>query len=361
MCFSRINCEKYIFRYDNPYKEGFCFVCMGSVDELVLSVREKGRMRPFTEGVYEYIKREHGNSVNCRIVPIKITEFQCGEFKPKFLESIRERGVFYIADPSLDPSKWLVDCILIGQASKLASGSELTYILSYMPWLRQDIKDKSRVPISARAVADILSFYGKRCVLCDPHFPQVQGYFSIPTDVLSAYPTVIEYLKENYLEVLKSQIITADGGGNKRIGGFAKRAGISLDVLTAEDIQLKRDPTRPNAVAKETVVHGEVKKPTGLVVEDMIDTGGTLLDLADGARKREKDGLKKLVVYATHFLNTNGALEKLRNKYDLILTTDTLPTPPQEKGKFEVVSMVPLFGEAIYRICVGQSVDSLFT
>ncbi|MCX6741755.1 MAG: ribose-phosphate diphosphokinase [Candidatus Pacearchaeota archaeon] len=332
-----------------------------SVDELVLLVREKGKMRPFVEGVRDYICNEHGKSVDCKLVPIEVSDYASEEFKPHITESIRRKRVFYITDPSLNPSESIIDATLTAQAAKLASADEVNLILTYMPWLRQDLKDKSRVPISARAVVDILSLYANRCVLCDPHFKQIQGFFDIPTDVLSAYPVVIDYLQTNHPDIIKnSQILTADGGGNKRIGDFAKRAGLPLDVLTAEDIQDKRDPNRPNEVVRETVVYGEVKKPIGLVVEDIIDTGTTLIHLAKGARKRTADGLRELVVYATHFVNSNHAFEKLKEIYDLIVTTDTIPTPPEERGRFEVVSLKKLFGEAIYRVHAGESVDSLF-
>ncbi len=330
---------------------------MKEKEELILLVNKKGGMNSFTEKLCEYIIKEHGSEVDCRIVELERRDFKNGEFKPHIKESIRRKKVFYITDSTLEPSKFVMDVALVSYSMKYSSASESNIIIPYLPWLRQDVKDESGVPISAKVVADIISLYSDRCVLCDPHFKQVQGYFRIPTDILNPYPLVVKYLKDKHPELLpKVQLLTADGGSGKRVGDFAQRAGLPLNLLTGENIQ-KRDPQNPGVVLNKTRVHGELIKEEAITIEDMIDGGGTLLSLADGARERE---LKKIIAYATHCINTNNAIEKLKQKYDLILVTDTIPCSIPQDERFEIIPLDSLFGEVIYRIGVGQSVNSLF-
>jgi len=232
-----------------------------------------------------------------------------------------------------------------------SSPDEINVVLPYTRFARQDRKDESRVSVNAKALADCVSLYAHRGMTVDLHCPNIQEYFKIPFDNLYSFPALIKYLKENHSEFLENLVVVSpDLGGGKRAEALVKRLvkqGINGDVALGYKTREK-----PNEVAR-TVVIGNVEGKNCLIVDDIIDTGGTIVKTAEELRGR---GAKSVCGFAPHGLFTNGT-EYLK-VFDKIFVGDTLNCTLGEN--FETVSLVSLFGEAIYKIIVGESLSVLF-
>jgi len=305
----------------------------------------QGKGYEFARGVYEYLKTK---GLATSFVGIEKSVFKDKEFKVRISENIRRKKCFFIHDGNKEPSEWFAELLFVLEALSFSSPEEINIILPYMRFTRQDRKESSRVSVNAKVVAEVISLYADRGMTVDLHAPQIQEYFNIPFDNLYSSPNLIEYLKQNYPEILKELVIVGtDLGGGKRVEALAKmlaekgiKAEIALGYKTRE---------KDNEVAR-TMVIGEVKDKNCLIVDDIIDTGNTMIKTAEVLKK---NGAKKVYAYGTHGLFTEG-YEKF-NVFDKVFVSDTL-----KNNGVEVVSLVGLFGEAIYRTVVGESLSSLF-
>jgi ribose-phosphate pyrophosphokinase len=281
----------------------------------------------------------------------KLEKFSDGEIHFYIDENVRGEDVFLVQSGVKDANFHLMELFLMIDACKRASAERITAVIPYYAYARQDWKDRPRVPISARLVADLLVASGAdRVLTMDLHSPQIQGFFSIPVDNLVAEPVLGKYIADLKLERLT--IISPDVGGAGRARMFAKRLGAELAIVD------KRRPA-PN-VAKVMHVIGDVKGRNVVILDDMVDTAGTLVKSVE-ALKRE--GAGSVLAACTHPVLSGPAWERItESELEMLIVTNTIPLNNEMAAlkKVKVLSVAELFGEAIQRINQGKSVSSLF-
>lgn len=294
------------------------------------------------EEIALYLKIELGKSV--------LEKFSDGEVRFYIEENVRSADVFIIQSGCYDANFHMMELFLMIDAFKRASAERITAVIPYYCYARQDWKDRPRVPISARVVADLLEAAGAdRVLTMDLHSPQIQGFFSIPVDNLMAAPVLAKYIQT--LDLGDLTIVSPDAGGVGRARVFAKRVEGALAIID------KRRPA-PN-VAQVLHVIGEVKGRDVVILDDMVDTGGTLIRSVDALKQ---EGARKVYAACTHPVLSGQAVEKIENSdMDKLIVTNTIALPEDENSrKVVVLSVAELFGEAIRRISEGSSVSSLF-
>jgi ribose-phosphate pyrophosphokinase len=293
--------------------------------------------------IVKYLKIDIGRSV--------LERFSDGEIHFYIDENVRGEDIFIIQSGSADASFHLMQLFLMIDAFKRASAERITVVMPYYCYARQDWKDRPRVPISARLVADLMEKSGAdRVLTMDLHSPQIQGFFSIPVDNLMAAPVLANFLKGLDLENLT--VVSPDAGGVGRARLFAKRMGAKLAIID------KRRPA-PN-VAQVLNVIGEVRDQNVVIFDDMVDTAGTLVLSVEAL---VRDGAKRIFSACTHAVLSGHAIKKIEtSSLERIYVTNTIPLTEKAKAcsKIQVLSVAELFGEAIRRINEGSSVSSLF-
>ncbi len=296
------------------------------------------------EEIAHYLKSDLGQC--------ELERFSDGEIRFHVEENVRGEDIFIVQTGSHDANFHLMELFLMIDAFKRASAERITAVIPYYCYARQDWKDRPRVPISARLVADLLEAAGTdRVLTMDLHSPQIQGFFSIPVDNLGAAPVLANHIQSLGLKDLT--VISPDAGGVGRARAFAKRLEVALAIID------KRRPA-PN-VAKVLHVIGDVKDRDAVILDDMVDTGGTLIKSVEALKK---EGAKRVFAACTHPVLSSNAIEKIENsEIEKLIVTNTILLQDDKKSckKIFVLSVASLFGEAIRRINLGQSVSSLFT
>jgi ribose-phosphate pyrophosphokinase len=299
----------------------------------------------FARKVYENLKNRP-EKLGVELNELVITKFRDCEIKPKIKNNVIRKKCYFIHDSAKNPNEWLAELLFVNETLRNSSAGEIIDVLPYLRYCRQDRKDESRVSISMKVVADCISTYADRAVTVDAHFNQIQGFFDIPFDNLYSSRTAADYLKEKYPDVLKNCVIMSpDAGGANRAEGFAKRFGVAEIAIGYK--------SRPRAgeIGKLKVI-GDVKDKNVILLDDIIDSGKTLVKAAEECRK---EGALNVYAYAAHGLFTNGTdLQGIEK----IFTSDTVYRGNDKN--VEVISMVGLFSEAIYRINEGKSISELF-
>jgi len=282
---------------------------------------------------------------------IALSRFSDGEIHIYIDENVRGEDVFIIQTGSADANFHLMELFLMIDAAKRASAERITAVIPYFCYARQDWKDRPRVPISARLIADLLEKSGADRVLAmDLHSPQIQGFFSVPMDNLTSMPALARYIVGLKLDNLT--IVSPDAGGVGRARVFARRMQAGLAIID------KRRPA-PN-VAQVLHVIGDVQSRDVVIFDDMVDTAGTL---ALSAEALKKEGARRILAACTHPVLSGQAIEKIeKSPIEHVIVTNTIPlnTAAQACRKIVVLSVAELFGEAIRRINEGSSVSSLF-
>ena len=287
------------------------------------------------------------------IEPGKITAktFSDGETQIEIHENIRNRDVFVLQSTCTPVNDNIMQLLIIMDALKRASAKRITAIIPYYGYGRQDRKVKPRVPISAKLVADLITTAGAdRVVSLDLHAGQIQGYFNIPVDNLFAAPLLLKHMKKNYNENVV--IVSPDAGGVERARAFAKRLSATLAI-----IDKRRDA--PN-VSEAMNIIGEVDGKTAIILDDMVDTAGTL---TQGAAALKKHGAGKIFACCTHPVLSGPAIERIENSaIDQLVVTNTIPLngASEKSSKIVSLSVAELIGEAIRRIYYSHSVSTLF-
>jgi len=280
-----------------------------------------------------------------------LERFSDGEIHFYIDENVRGEDVFIIQTGSADANFHLMELFVMIDAFRRASAERITVVMPYYCYARQDWKDRPRVPISARLVADLLEAAGAdRVLTMDLHSPQIQGFFSIPVDNLMAAPVLANFLKGLDLENLT--VVSPDAGGVGRARVFAKRMDAKLAIID------KRRPA-PN-VAQVLNVIGEVRDQNVVILDDMVDTAGTLVLSVEAL---VRDGAMRIFSACTHAVLSGPAIEKIESSaLERIYVTNTIPLIKKAKAcsKIQILSVAELFGEAIRRINEGSSVSSLF-
>ena len=314
------------------------FACRASKDFAAKVVDELNKIQPEGEGLVHL-----GNS--------EVSVFSDGEFQPSFTESVRGATVF-ILQSTFPPTENLMELLLTIDAAKRASAYKVIAVMPYFGWARQDRKDKPRVSIGAKLCANLLSAAGvDRVMTCDLHADQIQGFFDIPVDHIYASKVFIPYLKSLNIENLA--IAAPDMGGAKRANAYAKD-------LACPVIICHKSRERANVVASITAI-GDVEGKNVVIVDDMIDTAGTLTKAADILIEK---GAKSVRACATHAILSGPAYDRINaSKLSEVYVTDTIPlraAPGVDTSKIKVVSMTSTFARIIRKVCDNEPISPEF-
>lgn len=327
------------------------------MDKVILLADKNSKSWDFAEKIKNYLEKEKKFEVPLREVSIEY--FRNKEINIEVKTSVRQKDVYFIHDSSKNPQDWWVQLLLLKDLLLSSSANSVSFVLPNLLYGRQDRKDKPHVPISARALANSISLDLKRIITMDLHSAQIQGFYSqkIPVDNLYSFPEAVSYLRKNHFNDLKNLVVVSpDVGGANRAKAFIKK----LEKAQINDFEKQKysfaliNKTRLVAGEIENMeAIGEVNGKNILIVDDIIDSGGTLCKAAEVLKK---NGAKKLFCYGTHGIFTKGTKE-VCEKFDIVITSNTHYL---EDKKVEVVDVSPLFAEAIYRVQTGNSISELF-
>lgn len=299
---------------------------------------------PLAEAICKYLDVPLGKS--------EIKRFSDGELSAEISESVRGSHIFVIQSTCPPTNEHIMELLIIADALKRASAREITAVIPYYGYARQDRKVKPRAPISAKLVADLISTAGiSRVVTVDLHAGQIQGFFNIPVDHIYATPIFIDYMKRE-MNGNETVIVSPDAGGMERARSYAKILDAGLAMT---------DKRRPNPnVAEIMNVIGDVEGKNVVLVDDLVDTAGTAIQ---AAKALLREGAKRVSLCCTHGVLSGKAIDNI-NKSDIeeILITDTIPLNEKASAteRIKVLSIANLLGESIKRITKGESISSLF-
>ena len=313
--------------------------------------RGDGPLKIFSGNAHPQLAQEICDYLKTSLGAINLSRFSDGECYCQILDNVRGTDVFAIQPICPPVNENLMELLILMDALKRSSAQRITAVLPYYGYARQDRKDKPRVPISAKLVADLISAAGADRVLAmDLHAPAIQGFFNIPVDHLFAAPVLIEHSAG--LAIPNLVIVSPDAGGVERARAYAKRLEASLAIIDKRRVDKN--------VAEVLHVIGEVEGMNAMIVDDIVDTAGTLTGTV---RALKAAGVREVYACFTHAVLSGPAVERIRSS-DLkrITVTNTIPLSARtrEEGRLEVLSVAPLLGEAIRRIHTNSSVSSLF-
>jgi ribose-phosphate pyrophosphokinase len=315
--------------------------------------RAKDELQIFTGNSNPALAREVCEHLGVRLGEAEVGRFPDGEVLVEVRENVRGGDCFVLQSICTPPNDNLMELLLLMDALRRASAKRISAVIPYFGYSRQDRKVAPRVPISAKLVADVITTAGaSRVLTVDLHAGQIQGFFNIPVDNLYAMPVLIQYLRKR-LEGRRVSVVSPDAGGVERARAFARRLNANLAIID------KRRP-RASEVAEMQLV-GEVRDSSALLVDDMIDTAGTI---TEAAKVVMNAGANEVLACATHPILSDPACERL-NKSNIkeVITTNTIPLRAKaqaELGSLKVLSVASLIAEAIRRIHNEESVSSLF-
>jgi ribose-phosphate pyrophosphokinase len=295
------------------------------------------------------LSKEISNYLETPLVDVLLTRFSDGEIRVQINENVRGADVFVIQSLTHPTNDSIMELLLLLDALKRSSAHRITAVIPYYAYARQDRKDKPRVPISAKLLADLIQTAGAHRVLTvDLHSAQIQGFFNIPVDNIFALPVIYGYLKAKNIEDLV--IVSPDAGGVERARMLQNRLGGNLAII------YKKRPA-PNVVETLDVI-GDVSGKNAVIIDDIIDTAGTIVAAADMLISK---GAKSVIAACTHPVFSGPAVERLKNSsIQEVIATNTIPVDGKEFDKLTVISVAELIGEAIKRINIESSVSSLF-
>lgn len=302
--------------------------------------------RPLAEEICQYLGVPLGRA--------NTTRFPDGEFNFQILENVRGGDVF-IVQPTCPPVDTnVMELLLMIDAFRRSSADRITAVIPYYGYGRGDKKDKPRIAISARLVANLITHAGADRVLAvDLHAPQIQGFFDIPVDHLFASPVIIDYFLKQQIDNLV--VVAPDPGGAERARAYAKRLNADFAI-----VDKRRDKSKPGHAEAEVMnVIGKVEGRNVLVVDDMADTAGTLTKVAEALKK---EGAKSVVASCVHAVLSGNAMERIANSpLEKVVITNTVPAEKaRASSQYECLSVAPLLAEAIKSIHDETSVSRLF-
>jgi len=308
------------------------------------------KMMIFSGNANPKLAKDIAAKLKMKVSSALVTSFSEGEVRVKINENVRGKDVFVI-QPTCPPSNDnLMELLILMDALKRASAARITAVIPYYGYARQDRKDQPRVPITAKLVANLLTVSGaNRILTMDLHAGQIQGFFDIPLDHLLAVNVFVEYFnKKKFKDVV---VVSPDVGGIKMARAYAKRMKAGLAIL---------DKRRSSPESTE-VMHllGDVDGKTAIMVDDLIATGGSLIE---GANALQRHGVKEIYAAISHGVLSGDAIKRIEKScLKELLITDTIPLPSAAKTKkIKVLSVAELLAEAMKRIHMEQSVSCLF-
>ena len=298
--------------------------------------------RDLAEKIVSFLDMSLGDS--------SINRFSDGEIWVKYNENIRGCDVF-IVQSTYAPADNFMELLIMIDAARRSSARRITAVIPYFGYARQDRKDQPRVAITAKWGANLIRTAGAdRVLTMDLHAPQIQGFFDIPVDHLFAAPVLLDFIRKQQFENMV--IVSPDAGGVERARAYAKRLECSLAIIDKRRVGV-------NEVESMTLV-GNVEGKTAILVDDMVDTAGTMVKAVEAIAAQ---GAKSVIALATHPVLSGSALERIeQSRLEYLVITDTIPLSEkaQKSPKIKMVSVAPLLGEAIRRIHQEDSVSSLF-
>ncbi len=309
------------------------------------------KLKVFSGSAHVELAKEICGLLEIELGQIAIHKFANDNIKVKIEENVRNADVFVIQPSTIPVNEGLMELLIIIDAVKHASANRITAVVPYYPYARSDKKDEPRISITARLVADLLETAGaNRILTMDLHSPQIQGFCRIPADQLQALPILCDYfaakLDDDYV------VIAADAGGVKMTADYASRLHLPLAIID------KRRFADDDKAAVLNIV-GEVKGKKAIIFDDEISTGGTLVEAAS---ELLNFGAQEVSAGIVHPVLVGDAVKKVgSSKLKELVVTNTVPVPPEKKlDRVTVLSVAPLFSEAIKRIHDGESVSALF-
>jgi len=305
------------------------------------------KVKIFSGRTTQYLAEKIARSYGTELGTVVVTEFCDGEFQPSFEENIRGNDIF-IVQSTFAPASNLLELLMLIDAARRASARNIIAVIPYFGFARQDRKDKPRVSIAAKLMANLLSTAGvQRIITIDLHADQIQGFFDVPVDHLFASSIFVPYLKKmNYPNLTMA---SPDTGGTRRVATYAK-------FLSTDFVICYKQRGKPNEVTKMALV-GDVKGRDVVLVDDIVDTAGTLTKAANIIMD---NGASSVRAMCTHPIFSNNALERIEKSPILeMVVTDTIPLK-KESNKVKVLSTASLFAEVIKRVESHESISSLF-
>ncbi|MDL2227280.1 ribose-phosphate pyrophosphokinase [Bacteroidales bacterium OttesenSCG-928-K03] len=295
----------------------------------------------------EYLGRQIAEKYGTTLGNVIFDVFSDGEFKPSFEQNIRGNSV-YIVQSTFPPADNLLELLMLVDAARRASAKHIVAIIPYFGYARQDRKDQPRVPITSKLIANLLTASGlDRLVTLDLHADQIQGFFDIPVDHLYASSVFVPIIKDLGLEDIT--FASPDAGGTKRAASYAKAFGTDF-------VMCYKQRSKPNEIEKMALI-GNVKNRHVLLLDDMIDTGGTI---TKAAKLIKSKGAKSVMAFATHAVLSGNAYKSIeKSVFNKIFLTDSIPLR-ENSSKIEIVPTADLFAQVIHKIENCESVSSLF-
>jgi ribose-phosphate pyrophosphokinase len=308
-------------------------------------------LRLFTGSAHAELGRAIAKALGIELGHAHLSRFSDGEVWFQIQDNVRGADVFVVQPTGPPVAENLMELLVMLDAFKRSSASRITAVIPYYGYARQDRKDKPRVPISAKLVADLLSAAGTdRILTMDLHASQIQGFFDVPVDHLFAAPVIMEHVAALALPDLT--VVSPDAGGVERARAYAKRLDAALAIV---------DKRRVTAnVAEVHHVVGDVEGRTALIVDDIVDTAGTLTKVAEALHAA---GAKDVLASSSHAVLSGDAVRKIQEcPLSKLIVTDSIPLAPEKRrcGKIVVLSIAELMGKAIRNIHEEASVTSLF-
>jgi len=309
-------------------------------------------LRVFTGNAHPKLAQDVCSYLDIPLGQAEVFKFANDNTFVRILENVRQRDVFIIQPICYPVNDNLMELLIAIDACKRASAGRITAVVPYYGYGRTDKKDQPRVPITARLVADLLTAAGAdRMLTVDLHAGQIQGFFNIPVDELTALPLLTDYFKAK--EMTDMAVVAVDIGISKRARDVAEKLDAPLAIIEKRRVS--------NDDKSETLnVIGDVRGKVALTFDDEILTGGTVINAAEALIQ---EGVTEVFCCATHPVFSKEASERLsKSRFQEVVVTDTVPLKQEQvNGKIKVLSVAPLLGEAIYRIHKGLSVGELFT
>jgi len=319
-----------------------------------MTAPSKRKLMLFGGRAFPELAAEVAECLGVEIVPAKLYDFANGEIMVRFLESVRGSDAFVLQSHTAPINQWIMEQLIMVDALKRASAKRITVVMPFFGYARQDKKSRGREPISARLVADLFKQAGAdRLMAVDLHTAQIQGFFDGPVDHLMALPILADYVAERYGDQ-QLAVVSPDAGRIRVAEQWSERLGGAPLAF----IHKTRDINRPNESVANRVV-GAVEGRICVLVDDMIDTGGTITKAADALFGA---GAAGVVIAATHAILSGPAVDRLKNcSAAEVIVTDTLPIPADRMfDKLTVLSIAPLISKAIREVFEDGSVTSLF-
>jgi ribose-phosphate pyrophosphokinase len=308
-------------------------------------------LKVFTGNAHQELAKAICDYLGIPLGQAEVFEFSNENIFVRILENVRERDIFVIQPICHPVQRSLMELLIMLDALKRASAKRITAVVPYFAYGRSDKKDQPRVPITARLIADIVTVAGaNRLLTVDLHAAQIQGFFSIPVDELTALYLLSDYFKKKKLKNVV--VVATDIGISKRARDFAARLNAPLAIME------KRRMGNVDKTEALTVI-GEVEGKTAITFDDEIDTAGSLVNTVSALKER---GAKDVYTCCTHAVFSGLAIERIaKSPVKEVVVTDTIPVSPEKRiNKVKVISMAPLLGEAIHRIHTGLSVGAMF-